>query len=104
MNNEQRKAGRRKENNKTLSARAAQRDARGEKRLSVPAVERPVVTGLAARREHKVVPDVVSTTEPVVGVDPGARSVEEDVAVDSRERRLGLDKEGGLVGKRMETY
>lgn len=52
-----------------------------------------MVPGLAARGEDEVVRDLVPAPEAVVGVDPGARAVEENVALDDGLRRLGLDEE-----------
>ena len=46
-------------------------------RHSIP-VERAVVAGLAARREHQVVRDVVAAAEAVVGVDARAGPGDED--------------------------
>ena len=56
----------------------------------------PVVARLAARVEDAIRRDVVSPSEPVVDVDHGARAVEEDVALSTRQARLGREPRGGL--------
>mmetsp|Transcript_70107 Transcript_70107/g.164960 ORF Transcript_70107/g.164960 Transcript_70107/m.164960 type:complete len:336 (+) Transcript_70107:63-1070(+) len=68
----------------------------GEERLPIPRVEGTMVAALTAGREDQVVTDFVAAAEAVVGVDAGARSVEEYVTHNDRCRRLRLDKEGAL--------
>mmetsp|Transcript_49340 Transcript_49340/g.161350 ORF Transcript_49340/g.161350 Transcript_49340/m.161350 type:complete len:512 (+) Transcript_49340:561-2096(+) len=70
---------------------------RREEGLAVPRVERAVVAALAAGGEDEIVRDLVAAAEAVVGVDPSARPVEEDVAAHRRLRRLGLHEEGRLL-------
>ena len=71
---------------------------RRQEGLPVPRVEGPVVPALAAGREDEIVRDLVAPAEAVVGVDAGARPVEEDVARHERLRRLGLCGGGAAWG------
>ena len=68
-----------------------------EEGLAVPAVEGPVVARLSARGEDEVVRDDVAATEAVVGVDPSARAVEEDVPGERGLRSLRLHVEARLL-------
>mmetsp|Transcript_36501 Transcript_36501/g.114634 ORF Transcript_36501/g.114634 Transcript_36501/m.114634 type:complete len:403 (-) Transcript_36501:1292-2500(-) len=70
---------------------------RREEGLAVPRVERAVVAALAAGGEGEIVRNLVAAAEAVVGVDPGARPVEEDIAAHRRLRRLRLHEEGRLL-------
>ena len=56
-----------------------------QKRLSVPAIDRPVVAGLTARVEDEVLEDLVTAAEAVVDVDPCSGKVEDDIV-----RKSGL--------------
>ena len=66
----------------------------GQKRLSVPAVNRAVVAALAAGVEEDVCRNDVATPEAVVEIEPSPGEIEDHVPTQRRLRGLGLKKRG----------
>mmetsp|Transcript_30790 Transcript_30790/g.60068 ORF Transcript_30790/g.60068 Transcript_30790/m.60068 type:complete len:242 (-) Transcript_30790:1394-2119(-) len=74
----------------------------GQKRLAVPRVEGPVVSALAACREHQVVADLIPSAEPIVSVDASTGPVEKHVPCDLGLSCFGLHIETALFF--VQTY
>lgn len=65
----------------------------GQKGLTIPRVERPVVTGFPAGGEDEVMADLVTAAKTVVSVDTSSRAVEEDITGYDGFGSLGLHEE-----------
>merc|ERR1719162_884280 len=56
-----------------------------------------MITRLPARREDKIIANLISATKAIIEIDAGTRSIEKDVARDCRLCRLGLHVETALL-------